>query len=155
MPGRPRLPAADKKAKGTFQKCRNPQDEVKYSVAKKKPSPDSLNSFGKWLWDTLSEKLIESGVLTEVDYPAFEMMCIRYGQFREIQDEVRKNYTANIENEKGQVTGLIRQMNADQEACFHLMQEFGLGPVSRNKFGIRKKDEPTEDQKKMRELLGG
>lgn len=155
MAGRPRKPKADKVLAGTYKKCRNPEDEAEYKTATQKKAPDSLNKYGKWLWDTLSDKLIESGVLTEADWPAFEIMCIRYGNFREIHEKVKKDYAINIANERGQIKAEIRQMNADHEACFHLMQAFGLDPVSRNKFGVKKPEEMSAERKQMQGLLDG
>ena len=155
MAGRPRKPRAEKILSGTFQKCRNPEDEVEFDVATKKKAPDILNKYGKWLWDNLSDDLIKKGVLTIVDWPLFEMMCIRYGNYHAINEKYRKDYVNNIPNERGQVNADLRQMNADFDACFKIMQHFGLDPLSRNKFGIKQREPISEDQMNMLELLNG
>ena len=154
MAGRPRLPRDRKIIQGTFHKYRNPENEPEFTALAEIPSPpDKLNEYGKVLWEKLIAELINSGIITQADLTAFEMMCASYGRYKVLETHIEESLIANIESEKGGVSAQVRQMNAEFEMCQKMMARFGLTPSDRNRIGLSKKKETDPDTLKMRGLI--
>ncbi len=155
MAGRPRKPAQQKIIQGTFRKSRNPKNEAQFTgLREMPPAPESFNKYAKYLWDKLGGELIKSGVMTEPDIIAFEMLCVIYGRCKTYEAHISKSPLKSIEGKMGGRSAIAQQYNADLSACIKLMEQFGLTPSSRNRFGVSKKKETDPDTEKMKELLG-
>jgi P27 family predicted phage terminase small subunit len=151
---RPRKPAATKIIQGTFHKYRNPENEAQYtSLDKMPPAPKEMNRYGKRLWEYGAE-LVSAGVITKPDIIAFEICCSLYQRAMTLQAFIDGDVLENIKGDHGGRSAQAQQMNADFAACTRMMQEFGLTPSSRNRFGVSKKKEADPDTAKMKELLG-
>ena len=154
MAGRPRKPAQLKKAQGTFQKSRNPENEPEFSKLSLIPKPpEYLNKHGKAIWGKLLLELNKSGILTEADLPAFEMLCMNYGVWRETSELISKKPEC-IENEYGGRSVTVQQNNAAFNMCEKMMSRFGLTPSDRNRLGLSKKNDVDPNTQKMRGLIG-
>ncbi|MCH8836390.1 MAG: phage terminase small subunit P27 family [Candidatus Marinimicrobia bacterium] len=93
--------------------------------------PRHLGRFGKSLWRTYAGKLVELRVLTAIDWPAWEALCLAYDRMREAG--------ADITRHKGRVyvkNGIARlrpevRIEAEARKEFRLYcTEFGLTPSS-------------------------
>jgi len=154
MAGRPRKPAQTKIIQGTFNKSRNPKEEARFSGLNKLPAaPKTLNKHGKRLWDYGAE-LVCAGVITAPDVIAFEMCCEVYGRYKILQEYIDKKPIDNVVGAQGGRSAQAQQMNADFSACVKMMNEFGLTPASRNRFGVAKKKDADPDTEKMKGLIG-
>ena len=154
MAGRPRKPVQTKIIQGTFQKSRNPKDEARFSSLSKLPAaPKALIKYGKRLWDYGAE-LVSAGIITAPDVIAFEMCCEVYGRYKALQEYIDSDPINNVEGAQSGRSAQAQQMNADFSACVKMMNEFGLTPASRNRFGVTKKKDADPDTEKMKGLLG-
>jgi P27 family predicted phage terminase small subunit len=150
--GRPRLPAKTKILQGTFQKCRNPQTEAEFlSPLGPPPAPKTLNDYGKKLWEALMPELIRSGVLTVADIPAFEILCTRYGYAKKLEDTMGPDLGA-FHDEKNAKDKYIAY-KTEMAAVNVMMASFGLNPSARNRFGVNKKDKPSESDEIMKRIF--
>jgi P27 family predicted phage terminase small subunit len=151
--GRPRLPKTTKILQGTFQKSRNPASEAEFpAVATLPPAPRTLNACGKKLWKKLGPELLNAGVLTAADMPAFELLCIRYGLGMELYDSVttgkdidhrtgkiktlRVSLSGYLSGKNSQTIPEYNAMRNEFAAARQLMIEFGMTPASRNRFSV-------------------
>ena len=155
MAGRPRKPAQLKIVQGTFQKSRNPENEPEFTALGAIPKPPkTLSKHGKALWKKLMPELAQSGVVTNADLPAFEMLCGCYGRWALIREHLEQDVLQNLKNEFGGRAAAAVQMNAEFAMCVKLMAQFGLTPSDRNRLGLSKKKEDDPDTARMKELLG-
>lgn len=98
--------------------------------------PPWLKGKARAAWKEFAEHLRELGLLTALDRPAFEVMCVTYGRWREAEDDVHAN---GITYETTTASGsLMRRKNpavevaADAEFRLRsLMGKFGLFPSDR------------------------
>ena len=93
--------------------------------------PRHLGRSGKSLWKTYAAKLVELQVLTAIDWPAWEALCLAYDRMREAG--------ADIKRHKGRVyvkDGIARlrpevRIEAEARKEFrHYCTEFGMTPSS-------------------------
>jgi phage terminase small subunit len=79
MAGRPRKSDALKAHQGTLRKSRINKNEIRVEALKKMPEPPK--HFGqevKDIWFNSGNELIDKGVLTAIDLPAFSRYCQHY-----------------------------------------------------------------------------
>ena len=75
--GPPREPDAIKISRGTHRRDRHgdPSEKPQPAVVPFGDPPDNLGELGRQVWREYSGKLVDIGMLTEVDRPAFERYC--------------------------------------------------------------------------------
>jgi P27 family predicted phage terminase small subunit len=152
--GRPRKPVEQKILQGTFRKHRNPEDEAKFSKLQDPPAPpDTLNEYGKSLWNRLASELTAAGVLTTPDLPAFEDLCERYGYAKKLREAMGDDLAVFLEEDNSKNKYIAYK--TEMAAVWVMMAAFGLSPSARNKFGVNKKPDETESDKIMKRILGG
>jgi len=149
MGGRPRKPRNQKLVQGTFRKDRNPEHEPVITLVDeiRKP-PAYLGKYGKRLWQEIATELINSGLLTEVDWPLFEMCCQTYQQYRESIDDIyngedelgrkKKRGLKEYFKEKGSFSSAteFRALRNAKEEFLRYAGQLGLTPVARNKIDL-------------------
>jgi P27 family predicted phage terminase small subunit len=135
--------------KGTFQPSRNPKNEAEFSSIEKPPkAPAGLGKWGKWMWEKLIGELSASGVATNPDLIAFELLCQTYDRYRTSRETLK----GKLKEKSNHMA--FEQMNADLSAVDKLMGQFGLTPSTRNKFGVSRKKNDDPDIEKMKGMLG-
>ena len=159
MGGRPRTPRQTQILQGTFQPCRNPVREPEPSAPndRKMKPPSTLNKWAKSFWNEHIEELVQTGVITSVDLPAFEMTAATYGQWKETEhivfhDEFKRkrslhDYMKNRDFERKNMPELIVMEKARSDFLRFAIQ-FGLNPAARNRIDISrdaKPQDPMED----------
>ena len=163
MSGRPRIPSYLKEIKGTARKDRVPQNEPKPEKIIEIPRPPSyLSKYAKKMWKVLVGELVHKGILTVVDFPALEVCCETYGQyrlaheaiFRPIDSETGKRTKRTLaEYMNGRNSQTIPEYTAMTKAFTSFkgyLAEFGLTPASRGKLDIPK--EPGDEIDPMEKL---
>ena len=151
---RGRLPKPDviKEAQGTLKKSRVNNSQAKFAVPVAHPKPPStLNIYGKRLWKELIPKLIETGLYTEGDYQALELLCMAYGDMISARKELQKTGTIVV-TEKGTVyqhpnVGIANQAWTRVKL---MLGEFGLTPAERTRV---KALSPAEKTKSLADSL--
>jgi len=89
MKGRPRLPKKIKLLKGN--PGRRPLNDREPQPLRTIPEcPSHLTEEEREVWDVVSRKLYDMGVLTEVDDIALSFFCEYFNEYRKLADQVKK-----------------------------------------------------------------
>ena len=138
MGGRPRLPTAVKKLKGTLQPCRTNPEEPTLEPAVPEIDLAHLSPTAQKIWPQLSAILLNMGVLTEADGLALTAMAEAFADMMDCKKLVlEQGRLLYMENANGNITiranPLVGQA-ADAERRFWMWAtQFGLTPASRSK----------------------
>ncbi len=164
--GRPKKPRAKKVLEGTFRKDRNPIKEPEPTLASDvKPPPEHLNRWGKQLWDSVVQELVDTGVMAVVDWSELEMCCTAYGMFREAHHEIyhytdeagkkrKRTLGQYMENRSANKMPEMTTLRTSYEMYRTTSANLGLNPVARNKIDLapRNKQEISETEKILNEV---
>ena len=144
MTGRRPKPTAIKKLAGNPGKRSLNDQEPKPRPADVKMPRGVLPKHGQKLWRGLAARLVELGVLTEVDLPAFEAMCLHYALARQALEEVEEHGLTIQEEGKTKKNPAMQAFRENMTAYKSLLVEFGLTPSSRSRIVAEVADqEPT------------
>ena len=157
--GRPRKPKSQKIIQGTFRQDRNPVNEPQpEKVSEVRKPPSHLNRYAKKYWKEVVEELIDTGVLTVVDWAAFEICCDSYGIFMEAKEAIyrpinpetkkreKRTLAEYLIGRNSQTSPEITAMNKGKEDFLKYANVLGLNPVARNRIEIPgKKNEEIEE----------
>jgi P27 family predicted phage terminase small subunit len=149
MAGRKPKPTALKVLAGNPGKRPLNQNEPRPEPADYKIPRGRLPKDGQRLWRELAPKLTELGVLTEVDLPAFEMLCLHYALARQALDEIEGTGLTIIEEGKTKKNPAMQAFRENSQAYKSLLVEFGLTPSSRSRIVT----DVLEDEPSLAELL--
>ena len=150
MAGRPRTPKSKKVLQGTFQACRNPKAEPEFSPppeSKQKP-PKELNKWAKKYWNDQIDNLVDSGVMTEIDIPTFEMLCQCWGAYKEAEYDVYHDEEGKKRNRRAyrvqrgynrRMMPELAEMKENWEHYTKLIIQFGMTPAAKNKIDLPEK----------------
>ncbi len=131
---------------------RRPLNEIepKPGPADPKMPRGMLPKEGQRLWKSLAGPLTQMGVLTEVDLPAFEMLCLHYAMARDAFEIVNK-LGLFVKDRDGQPRkNPAMQLFRDNSASYRAyVTEFGLTPSSR----VKIKAEPLGEDKSLADIL--
>jgi P27 family predicted phage terminase small subunit len=152
--GHNRKPKIIKMNQGTFRKDRNPKNEPEPTPAHEmRRPPSNLNKWGKRFWKEISTELVDSGIVTEIDWHTLEMCAAAYGTFRECLDSIyhedlpdgkrRKRTLAEyIGENNSHTTPLLSTLHKAFDQYHKYSSSLGLNPVARNKIDLK---EPKSD----------
>lgn len=141
--GRTPLPDALKEARGTLKKSRVNQSQASFDVPKTTPKPPAtLNLYGKRLWKEMLPKLVETGLYTEGDHQAFELLCMAYGDLIQARKDLKESGTIVI-TDKGTVYQHPNVGIANQawNRVKLMLGQFGLTPAERTRVKARSPEE--------------
>jgi len=144
---------------GTFRKDRNPAKEPNIAPAKNsKRPPILLNKFGRKFWKETVEELVDSGVLTEVDWTTFSLCCESYGMFREAWETLyhpvnpdtgkkgKRTLAEYLDGRNTQTSMKLTTMNKAKEQFLKYANVLGLHPVTRNHLNVLSPEEKNSIQ---------
>lgn len=132
--GRPRLPSAVKKMRGTYAKSRAAPNELQFKVSALEP-PDYLDDVAAQEWRRLYPLLEEVKILTEPDLHQLGQYCEAFS----LCLSARAEYRADGLTVVSELTGTMKPhpMIAVAEKASRTMLafavEFGLTPASRSR----------------------
>ena len=149
MAGRKPKPTAIKKLAGNPGKRPLNHNEPRPGPVDHKIPRGRLPKEGQRLWKELAPKLTELGVLTEVDLPAFEMLCLHYALARQALDEIDETGLTIFEEGKTKKNPAMQAFRENSQAYKSLLVEFGLTPSSRSRIVT----DVLEDEPSLAELL--
>ena len=142
----PRTPAALKVVRGTDQPCRRNNAEPQVVALRDIPKPPrDLPAEGKKAWRELAQKLVDIGVMTDVDLMAFAALVSCYVEWKSCRDfcfEHGYTYPEKqiIERPDGEVEEVITSwkrypqavnLNAAEVRLKQWLNQFGMTPSSR------------------------
>lgn len=150
--GRTPLPDALKEAQGTLKKSRVNHAQARFDAPEEPPKPPTtLNLYGKRLWKEMLPKLVETGLYTEGDHQAFELLCMAYGDLVQARKDLKESGTIVV-TEKGTVYQHPNVGIANQawNRCKLMLGQFGLTPAERTRVKARS---PEEKNKSLADSL--
>jgi P27 family predicted phage terminase small subunit len=145
----PRKPKVLKLQQGTYRSDRNPANEPEPErVVQEIPPPKHLNKYAKKFWKEICTELIDTGVLTVVDWAAFEICADSYGMYREMKEEIAKESGSlgiYLSDKNSQTVPMYAAMNKAIENFLKYSSTLGLNPVSRNRIDLKEKKKEEID----------
>lgn len=153
MKGRKPKPTKLKLVTGNPGKRKLNDSEPVSELIKPEP-PEYLSREAREGWSLMSEELFHSGILTRLDVPALEVLCVFYGRWRKAEELIKKaaasgsNGGLTAISQKGLViqNPMIGIANRASEMLMKCLVEFGMTPSARSRIktsGAREVD-PTE-----------
>ena len=144
--GRRQTPTALKLLRGNPGKRRLPEDEPKPGAPASAEAPAWLDSEAREFWDTYAPRLIELGLLTELDVELFADACSAHSLMLRAQARVGTKLLKD-----GRPNPLIRVARDAREQKNRILGQFGFSPATRAKLNVpgKPKVDPFE------ELLSG
>jgi len=152
MPGgRPPLPTAEKKRRGTYR-----PDRARNEPRPPLITPDCprwLSQVGQREWRRVAPMLERSELLSEIDGTALALYCDAYARWRKARDilakkgltfETNSGYVA----QRPEVAIVNTAMQQIRQAC----TEFGMTPSSRGRMRLPSKT-PVEEEQEMDDFL--
>ena len=141
LPGRKPKPTSLKKLNGNPGhrplNDREPQPKVEDKLP---PAPGFLSRRAKVEWRKLGRRLLDLGLLTQLDETLLAMFCVTWDRWREAIGEIAKS-DAVIQGP----TGIFKQSpwvgiaNEASRQMLQQMNEFGMTPSSRSRLKVEKK----------------
>lgn len=139
-------PTNVKLMQGTARPGRLPRNEARPGPLRTL-CPDWLPEPGKRLWRYLKPRLSRLNLLTEVDLPAFEAMCMHYAVMREAATVIRQEGVAIEDPDHKKATRkhpMLQILRDNSDAFRSYAVLFGLDPASRGRINVPVDD--TEDE---------
>ena len=131
MAGRRPKPARVKELAGNPGKRALPKNPRGRRITGVLKPPAHLGRFGKSLWKTYAGKLVDLRVLTAIDWPAWEALCLAYDRMREAGADI-KRHQGRVYVKDG-IARLRPEVRIEAEARKEFRQyctEFGMTPSS-------------------------
>ncbi|OHE63860.1 MAG: hypothetical protein A2001_01480 [Treponema sp. GWC1_61_84] len=170
MAGRPPIPTQLKILQGTFRPSREIENpEPKLFTAPPKPPKSlsrKLHPRARAEWMRISPKLVELGLLSEVDIVPLECYCLAYERMRIAEEAIAESEKMATAKGLGVGAGYLMTTpkgfemqrpeisiaaQARKETLSFLVQ-FGMTPASRSRVSARKKKTDAVDP--MEKILG-
>lgn len=139
MPGPAPLPTALKIATGNRGKRplndREPEPDQLFN----KEPPEYLDEVAQKEWLRMLPILEKNGVLTELDYTAFETYCRNYSILREASEDLKINgLLTEGPNEIPYQNPNLKIVTEYSKLVRSFLQEFGMTPASRTRVRVEK-----------------
>ena len=133
--GRPPVPDAVKRMRGTDQPCRMNPDSPKYASDGLRPPKrwDRRKSVAYKHWKRVVPYLVENGLANDADQDLLEAMCDAYEEMRSYSDQTLVEPLINAPNGQLMPHPAFRLRDAAAKRWSDLQKEFGIGPVSRTR----------------------
>ena len=150
MRGRTPKPTELKRRAGNPGKRTLPEEPRGPQLAAMPRAPRGMGKEAQWLWRTLGPVLVEMGVLTRADLPAFRMLCLHWGLALQAWAKLQSEGTTT-EDERGlpRKHPLLQVWRDNSRAWREYAAHFGLTPAARARLGLAW----TEKEKSLAELL--
>lgn len=104
------------------------------------------------MWRRLADDLIDLGIMTDVDVPAFVLMAEHYGIARNAATEIAEQGMTTQDEHGMQRKHPLLQVFRDSSAAFRsYAAEFGMTPSSRSRLNVT----PTAEQLSLADELFG
>jgi P27 family predicted phage terminase small subunit len=109
---------------------------VEVTIPRKRPSrPARLTGEAKNLWNRLSPKLCDLGLLTELDRETFALLCEAWQDYVELRDQIKEPLIKTMSGNTIQ-NPLIGMMNKTHKRFVDMSARFALTPRDRAALGI-------------------
>jgi P27 family predicted phage terminase small subunit len=133
MRGRKTIPTAIKELKGTLEKSRVLENEMKVSVINEIPEPsEDLNEEGRKIWENVCYELKRNGILSTVDLDLVESYCQEMAMYKHATRQL-KNKGAVYKSQSGypMINPWQTIRNQALKSATNIGQLFGITPSAR------------------------
>jgi len=136
--GRPRKPTKLHVINGTDRPCRRNNDEPEPDVVENVPDPpEFLSDTAKEEWYSISVKLHNIGVLTDIDLSMLALYCQAYGRWVDAEKKITPaNMVVKTKNGNPINNPYLNIANTSMRDCHRYLAEFGMTPSSRTKIRV-------------------
>jgi P27 family predicted phage terminase small subunit len=120
-----------------------PKGEPKPPVELPKP-PSSLTEDEVAIWYEIGEQLVSAGLMTRLDAPTLEMLCVSYARWKFATAQLSKEgLIIRASNGIPMASPYWKIANTAFDHVRRLLLEFGMSPSSRSR--VRSENEPTKE----------
>ena len=154
MPGPKPKPSQMKKLQGTHRADRAAENEPMPAIGDVPVCPDWHPEDAREMWDAYAPKLHRLGLLTELDVPVFEKMCLCHAWAIEAARDIIKRGTLidSARNDDDRVKNPSMQIFRDNTAQFEkLAAAFGMSPADRSR--VSAAELPREEKESLLTLV--
>lgn len=95
--------------------------------------PEFLSDEAKEIWASAAKRLIDLGVLTEMDAPAFSIMCMTYGEMMIAYKSLQEGERISDEHGGKHRSPMAVSWDREFDKLLKMLKEFGMTPASRAK----------------------
>ena len=131
MPGPRPKPTAIREAEGNPGKRKKNRREPKPTG--KASSPKGLTAGAAAAWKILAPRFERLGLLTDIDGPAFELLCESYAAWRSLVTEAEADGPIVEVHGQRVPNPLLKRADAEAARVMKLLAEFGATPAARTK----------------------
>jgi len=156
-----KLPTKLKVLRGTNQPCRTLPNEMQGTfLTDIPPAPDVLGEAGKFVWETVGQSLVRTGILLKEDLLVFKIYCTLADSMNDLEIKLKKEREMceikMLESKTGRpiylkTKTLSSYLNC-QRAVISVASEFGLTPSARASIPAASK--PNKQRDKEYEMFG-
>ena len=129
MTGRPKPTRVKELAGNPGKRAPNKHEPAPETTGIPKP-PAHLGRFGKSLWKTYAGKMVGLGLLTDIDVPAWETLCLAYDRMREAGADIKRLGLVCVKDDIARMRPEVRIEAEARKEFRHYCTEFGLTPAS-------------------------
>ena len=141
--GRRRKPIDFHKARHTFRQDRHPDEDVQPRRDNLDLRPPAfLSGAAKQEWEAKAEMFHRLGLLSELDFDAFAMLCVALTDLKQATRMLDK-HGALVKGKRSPWVGLAK---AAHDQVLRLQVEFGLTPSSRGRVTLSKQKGTTQQR---------
>lgn len=146
MAGRPRKTDAEKRAKGTLQKCRQNRSELAVDGQLPQSPPTGLTAEARAAWST-AVSCAPKGMLTALDHGILERWCRSYALYRKYARKAEAGDVEQSHPESGMrsLTPTVMLMIQAHKMMLQCEKELGFTPTVRAKVKVETPEEETDN----------
>ena len=140
MKGRPRIPTAIKKEKGTFEKYYSMENEFTPDAIIDVEPPEFLTDNQKKIFKSAARRFVQQGIFSVMDVDMVVAYAIEYDRYIEATKELNKSKGVVTINGKKQVNLYLKISNEALKNINKIGIEFGMTPSARTRIAVSPKD---------------
>jgi len=107
-------------------------------------APAGIGKYARQFWNHQGRAIFNVGLLTDVDLPAWQLLCESYQRMRTAQDKLGDRTMMEITPSGSKKHPLLAIIHQEYGLMAGMMKEFGMTPVSRER--VRNEKGPATDE---------
>ena len=146
MAGRPWKTDAEKKARGTLQKCRQNCSQLEVDGQLPESPPAGMTAEARAAW-SMAVRCAPKGLLTVLDHGVLERWCRNYALYRKYARKVEAGDVEQSHPESGMrsLTPPVMLMIQAHKMMLQCEKELGFTPTARAKVKVETPEEDTDN----------
>lgn len=147
MAGRPRKSEAEKRAKGTLQKCRENRQQLQVNGSLPEAPPPGLTADARAAWK-MAVTCAPRGALSPLSHSLLERWCRNYALYRKLAKKVEAGDIEQVHPESGMrsLTPTFAAMVQAQKLMAQCEKELGFTPLTINRLSSSEDTQEQDDE---------